>query len=51
MSQAEAVGLEEEEMEGGGGIGDGERELSMVSSISPSAVAAYKQCPKLFFYR
>lgn len=42
-----AVGLEEEI--GGGGEGAGE--LAMVPSISPSAIAAFKQCPKLFYYR
>ena len=30
---------------------EGEGGLTMVSSISPSAIAAFKQCPKLFFYR
>lgn len=31
----------------GGGAGGG----SMVRSISPSSVAAFKQCPRLFYYR
>lgn len=34
-----------------GGGGEGAGELTMVPSISPSAIAAFKQCPKLFYYR
>lgn len=41
--------------EGVAGPGEGEEQRrrveGMVSSISPSAIAAFKQCPQLFYYR
>ena len=39
------VAAEREKEDGGGG------KTFMVESISPSSVAAFKQCPRLFYYR
>lgn len=42
--------VEGEGEEEGEGEGDGSK-MFVVESISPSSVAAFKQCPRLFYYR
>lgn len=55
LAAQQGMGLEEGEREEGKErterAKEKEERTTMVSSISPSSVAAFKQCPQLFYYR